>query len=75
MFTNPILYVYLCMFVTMYVIDSSNKYVETNVYFKLLAKKSKNSVHVVDSSWFSDVLIKSKDTQKLQWYLNREEKN
>ena len=42
-----------------------------NVYLKLLAEKSPNSVHVVDSSWFSDVLIKNRNPQELHWFLNR----
>lgn len=42
-----------------------------NVYLKLLAEKSTFSVHTVDSSWFSEVLIKNKNPQELQWYINR----
>ena len=42
-----------------------------NVYMKLLAKKSPFSIHVVDSCWYSEILLKNRNPQELQWFLYR----
>ena len=42
-----------------------------NVYLRLVAANSPSSVHVVDSGWFTDMLMQHRNPQELYWFNNR----